>query len=88
MAVKKRLVAIEQLAARGYKMKLLCTIAEVSRSGYYRYVYKIKVPPKDSLLVDMVQRIQEDVRYSYGAKRITRYLTLTEGIPINHKRIA
>lgn len=69
-------------------MKLLCDIAEVSRSGYYRYVDTSKVPPKDSLLTEKVQRIQEDVRYSYGAKRMARYLSLTEGIPINHKRIA
>lgn len=43
---KKRFVAIEQLVARGYKVKLLCAIAEVSRSGYYRYVYTSKVPLK------------------------------------------
>jgi len=69
-------------------VKLLCDIVEVSRSGYYRYVDTPKVSLKDSLLEEKVRRIQEDVRYSYGAKRMARYLSLAEGIPINHKRIA
>jgi putative transposase len=88
MAVKKRYVAIQQLSERGFEVKLLCSLAEVSRSGYYRYLQANSRPAKDASLVDTVRSIQEDVRYSYGAKRMARYLSLTEGIPINHKRIA
>jgi len=69
-------------------VKLLCGIAEVSRSGYYRSVNANNMPPKDSCLANTIHQVQEDVRYSYGAKRMAQYLTLLEGIPINHKRIA
>ena len=69
-------------------MKLLCLIAHVSRSGYYRYLHANNESAKEALLVDTVRSIQEDVHYSYGAKRMARYLSLTEGTPINHKRIA
>jgi len=85
---KKRFAAIAALAVKGYKVKLLCRIAEVSRSGYYRSVDANRIPPKDVCLAKKIQDVQHDVRYSYGAKRMARYLTLLEGASINHKRIA
>ncbi len=69
-------------------MKLLCRIAEVSRSGYYRSVEANASPNRDLRLADTIQQIQQDVRYSYGAKRMAGYIAQHEGMPINHKRIA
>jgi len=69
-------------------VKLLCRIAGVSRSGYYRSVEASASPNRDLTLADTIQQVQQEVWYSYGAKRMARYLALHEGILINHKRIA
>lgn len=69
-------------------MRVLCMIAEVSRSGYYRYLEMNKQPDKDILLAAKVKNTQESFRFSYGAKRMAKHLADTEGVPINHKRIA
>jgi len=69
-------------------VSLLCEIAEVSRSGYYRYLEMNQQPDKDILLAVKVKNTQESFMFTYGAKRMAKYLTTTEGVPINHKRIA
>ena len=69
-------------------MRVLCEIAEVSRSGYYRYLEMNQQPDKDIVLAAKVKNTQESFRYTYGAKRMAKHLTATGGVPINHKRIA
>ena len=69
-------------------MKLLCSIAHVSRSGYYRYVQATQKPNRDAQLAEKVRQIQEEVRYSYGAKRMAHALSKQLQEPVNHKRIA
>lgn len=85
---KKRFTANERLCERGYQVNLLCAIAEVSRSGYCRYVHAQRLPDKDALLIDKVRSIQEEVHYCYGAKRMAHALAHIERTSINHKRIA
>jgi len=69
-------------------VKLLCSIAQVSRSGYYRYLLITQKPNKDARLAEKVREVQEAVCYSYGAKRMAHVLSEQEQVPINHKRIA
>ena len=91
MGVKKSFEAIERLSIRGYFVKLLCSIAHVSRSGYYRYVRYVQAtqkPNRDALLAEKVRQVQEEVRFSYGAKRMAHALSKQTQEPINHKRIA
>ena len=88
MGVKKSFEAIERLSTRGYLVKLLCTIAHVSRSGYYRYVQATQKPNRDVLLAEKVRQVQEEVRYRYGAKRMAQALSKQVQEPVNHKRIA
>jgi len=88
MGVKKSFEAIERLSTRGYFVKLLCCIAQVSRSGYYRYVQATQKPNRDVLLAEKVRQVQEEVRFSYGAKRMAHALSKQTQEPINHKRVA
>jgi len=69
-------------------VKLLCSIAHVSRSGYYRYVHATQKPNRDAQLAEKVRQVQKEVRYSYGAKRMAQALSKQPQEPINHKRIA
>ena len=69
-------------------MKLLCCIAQVSRSGYYRYLQAAQKLNRDALLVEKMRQVQEEVGYSYGAKRMAHALSRQTQEPINHKRIA
>jgi len=69
-------------------VKLLCTIAHVSRSGYYRYMQTTQKPNRDAQLAEKIWRVQEEVGYSYGAKRMAHALSKQGQEPINHKRIA
>ncbi len=67
-------------------MRVLYEIAEVSCSGYYRYLEMNQQPDQDILLAAKVKNTQESFRFTYGAKRMAKHLTATEGVPINHKR--
>ena len=85
---KKSFEAIERLRTRGYSVKLLCRIAHVSRTGYYRYVQATHKPTRDALPAEKVRQVQKEVRYSYGAKRMAHALSKHAQEQINHKRIA
>jgi len=69
-------------------VKLLCCIAQVSRSGYYQHLQAAQKPNRDALLAEKVRQVQEEVRFSYGAKRMAHALSKQTQEPINHKRIA
>jgi hypothetical protein len=45
-------------------------------------------PNRDVLLAEKVRQVQEEVRYSYGAKRMAHALSKQVQEPVNHKRIA
>lgn len=57
-------------------MKLLCEVMQVCRSGYYRYL-GLRLKPKDGLetkLLLEVKTIANQSNYSYGKRRIAKYL--------------
>ena len=85
---KKRFIAIKQLAAKGLKVSILCVVGEVSRSGYYKYLESIQKQSTDGPLISRIERVQEEVRFSYGAKRMAKYLSIGDESPVNHKRVA
>jgi transposase InsO family protein len=65
----------------------MCTLAAVSRAGYYRFCAPGARPDEDeSRLRDAIQRAAIGSRH-YGYRRITRTLR-DEGWEVNHKRVA
>ena len=69
-------------------MSLLCEIAEVSRSGYYKHLHADQKGHGDAEVARRIKKAQEEVLYTYGAKRMAKQLSATGSPPINHKRIA
>jgi transposase InsO family protein len=60
-----------------YPVALLCRVMEVSRSGYYAYAERRRQEPRSDgevALVRRVKAIHEEVRGSYGTRRMARQL--------------
>lgn len=74
-----------------YSITSLCTLAGVSRSGYYKWVNKpqlFTVRDKENVLIKhYIRELHEKYRGTYGRKRICIYLNKVLDFPINHKRI-
>jgi len=69
-------------------VSILCVVGEVSRSGYYKYLEGTLKQPVDGALISQIEKVQEEVRFSYGAKRMAKYLSMVDQAPVNHKRVA
>jgi len=69
-------------------VSILCVVGEVSRSGYYKYLEGTLKQPSDGPLISQIEKVQEEVRFSYGAKRMAKYLSMVDKAPVNHKRVA
>ena len=66
-------------------MSMLCRAAEVSRSGYYRYLKGAVSRAGEMELRDAIQRIAIGMP-AYGYRRVTRSLRRA-GWRVNHKRV-
>jgi putative transposase len=70
----------------GLSIERMCTLAGVSRAGYYRHL-QASAPRQEATCVrDAIQRIALANRFSYGYRRITWQLR-REGLVVNHKRV-
>lgn len=47
--VNKKFEVIKEMAERDYSIQQLCEIADVSRSGYYKWLKRQKFPSKKQL---------------------------------------
>jgi len=56
-------------------VSLLCKIAEVSRSGYYKHVHAAERSNGDEEVALRIKNAQEEVRFTYGAKRMAKQLS-------------
>jgi transposase InsO family protein len=75
----------------GYTVTLLCAIAGVTRSGYYKWIKRHAVPSKKQLAdTEFKKKILEchkKLRGIYGYRRIQVWLKATYNLHLNHKRI-
>lgn len=67
-------------------MKMLCSIAQVTRSGYYRWQRHADEPEKDSAEYLLIREIFEGGRRKYGFRTIQMRLR-ERHIVMNHKKI-
>jgi len=74
---------------QGFSVQLLCEVAQIQRSSYYKWVNHKPSPQEqenEQLTKDMLT-LHEQVRGIYGYRRHTVQLRRQTGKPIHHKRI-
>lgn len=84
MKLKYRVV--ERLRGK-YSIAALCSILEVSRSGYYAWRKRQGRIPKDQWLVDLIMECQEFSKQTYGCRRVRRWLEKVKNKHVNIKAI-
>jgi transposase InsO family protein len=71
----------------GLDVELLCEVANVSRSGYYKYLKHADEPDKDYNDYMQINEIFERGKAKYGWRTIQMKL-LQNGVVMNHKKIS
>lgn len=81
---------IQDLSNR-YSVHALCKLAQVSRSGYYKWLHrslkKTKKQQEDEQLLAWLKEGYQAVKGIYGYLRMTVWLRRTYGCIVNHKRV-
>lgn len=81
---------IQELAA-DFPVSLLCSVAKVSRSGYYAWLRKQHTPSahheENEKLKEQIMACYREVNGIYGYRRVTVWLRKKHGIHVNHKRV-
>jgi len=70
----------------GLNIKLLCEIASVSKSGYYRWLIRSREPEKDHDDYILIEEIFKNGKAKFGWRTIQMELN-RRGISMNHKKI-
>ncbi|AYF85307.1 IS3 family transposase [Bacillus thuringiensis] len=87
----KRLEAENEMLETGYTVTLLCAIAGVNRSGYYKWIKRHAVPSKrklaDTAFKKKILECHTKLRGIYEYRRIQVWLKATYNFHLNHKRI-
>ncbi|MGG0315068.1 IS3 family transposase [Bacillus mycoides] len=87
----KKFEVIHEMTKTGYTVTILCDIAGVTRSGYYKWIKRHTTPSKkQSEDIEIKKKILEchkKLRGIYGYRRIQVWLKATYNLHLNHKRI-
>ncbi|EOO62457.1 hypothetical protein IKE_05686 [Bacillus cereus VD196] len=82
---------IQELFEKGYTIALLCDIAKVSRSGYYKWLkrqtFLSEKQLEDISIKNKILECHKKLKGIYGYRRIQVWLKLTYNLHFNHKRI-
>lgn len=70
-----------------YAIKLLCSIAEISRGSYYKWLNNTNKQDKNKKLKEYINEIYNSSKKTYGYRRIKVALFRQYGISINHKKV-
>jgi putative transposase len=74
-----------------YSVSLLCSVAGVSRSGFYKWVKQQQNPSRKMVenekLKEMIRECHQEVNGIYGYPRVTVWLAQRYGIHVNRKRV-
>ena len=78
------------MAAEGIPVAVACRVLDVSTSGFYAFRSR---PPsaraiRHAWLTDLIVRVHQDSRVTYGALRVHAELRLGHGILVGHNAIA
>jgi len=82
---------IHELSTQAHSIQLLCHLAKVSRSGYYKWVKRKALPSEkeleDERLKQKIMECHQKYKGIYGYRRIQMWLKRTYDIHINHKKV-
>ncbi|WP_433959064.1 IS3 family transposase [Cytobacillus horneckiae] len=88
---KKKYNVINEMSLRGYPIQLLCSIAGVSKSGYYKWVKRhlssSQKQIENQVIKKKILECHKKVKGIYGYRRILVWLRLTYNLFIKHKRV-
>ena len=70
-----------------YDIGDMCKVFEVSRSGYYAWRKRQQQTPKDQWLIDLIMECQQKCNYTYGCRRVKRWLARTKNKKANLKAV-
>lgn len=83
-------LAVKELhESKGYGISLLCNVAELNRSSYYKWLNRTEteLEIEDRELICKIRIIEEKRNYIYGVRRLTMILNKASEKKYNHKRI-
>ncbi|MGG1327868.1 IS3 family transposase [Bacillus tropicus] len=87
----RKFEVIFEMLEKGYTVTLLCTIAGITRSGYYKWIKRHLVPSEkqleDTKIKKKILKCPKKLRGIYGYRRIQVWLKATYNLHLNHKRI-
>ncbi|MBK5450521.1 IS3 family transposase [Bacillus sp. TH22] len=87
----KKFEVIHEMTKTGYTVTILCDIAGVTRSGYYKWIKRHTTPSKkqseDIEIKKKILKCHKKLRGIYGYRRIQVWLKATYNLHLNHKRI-
>ncbi|QWH64199.1 IS3 family transposase (plasmid) [Bacillus mycoides] len=87
----KKFEVIHEMTKTGYTVTILCDIAGVTRSGYYKWILRHTTPSKkqseDIEIKKKILACHKKLRGIYGYRRIQVWLKATYNLHLNHKRI-
>lgn len=91
VSVQEKYKVIQELSGREYPVYLLCKIAGVSRSGYYKWIHRCLYPShkqlEDREIKEKILECHKKYKGIYGYRRVLIWLRQKYKIFINHKRI-
>ncbi|WP_157452948.1 IS3 family transposase [Bacillus thuringiensis] len=76
---------------KGYTVNLLCTVAGVTRSGYYKWIKRHLVPSDKQLKYSKIKKkileCYKKLRGVYGYRKVQVWLKVTYNLHLNHECI-
>lgn len=88
--VEYKHITIEQLANK-YPVSMLCTLANVCRSNYYKWLNGKQNPSakklEDEAIKEKILECHRRLKGIYGYLRVRVWLWRTYGLNVNHKRV-
>lgn len=88
---RKKYKIISEMSGGNYPIQLLCEIACVSKSGYYKWVKRQLCPSEKQLEDEVIKKkivgCHDKFKGIYGYRRVKIWLEKTYDLFINHKRV-
>ncbi|GAA0414928.1 hypothetical protein GCM10008934_02240 [Virgibacillus salarius] len=87
----KKYEVIREMSKGTYSIQLLCELAKVSKSGYYKWIKRQETPSEKQLedeeIKKKIMECHKKYKGIYGYRRIQIWLRKIYGLLINHKRV-
>jgi len=84
--VKLKYRVIERFRGK-YDIGDMCQVFQVSRSGYYAWRKRQQQTPKEQWLIDLIMECQQKCNYTYGCRRVKRWLARAKNKKVNLKAV-